>query len=165
MPHLERFRRAQDLPDRGFDAALREVRAGEKTGHWLWYVFPQISGLGHSRMSVAFAIEDVEEARDYLRDTTLRTRLLEITRAVRDQLAARVPLGYLMGSAIDARKLVSSLTLFGAVATQLSEREPHPDFDQLASLADEVLAAAQAQGLPRCAHTLSRLGEDDSTPR
>ena len=65
---LERFKRAQDQPHSGFATALSELRSGRKTGHWIWYVFPQLSGLGTSDVSQIYGIADVTEATDYLRD-------------------------------------------------------------------------------------------------
>ena len=53
MGQLDRFRAAQDAPGSGFEAALQEIRAGAKGGHWIWYVFPQLQGLGASAMSQA----------------------------------------------------------------------------------------------------------------
>src|SRR4051812_48655685 len=64
------------------DAALRELRAGRKTGHWIWYEFPQLAGLGSSPMSREFAISGVDEARAYLAHPVLRPRLLELCAAL-----------------------------------------------------------------------------------
>ena len=65
---LHRFKAAQNSPHAGFQAALEEIRSGAKTGHWIWYVFPQLAGLGTSALSQTFAIEGREEAREFLRD-------------------------------------------------------------------------------------------------
>src|SRR4051812_17946964 len=86
MADLTRFRDAQDQAHSGFDAALREIRAGRKQSHWIWYIFPQLAGLGSSSLSRFYALRDTVEAADYLRDHTLRDRLLTMTIAVRDQL-------------------------------------------------------------------------------
>lgn len=165
MPELDRFRRAQEAPGSGFDAALREIRFGRKRGHWIWYIFPQLAGLGFSAMSQAFAIADRQEAIDYLRDPVLRDRLLTITRAVAEQLDAGTPLARVMGSGIDAKKLVSSLTLFGAVARDLLRNDPDADktLQQLAAVADDVLARAEAQGYPPCEYTRRALGSEGQT--
>jgi uncharacterized protein (DUF1810 family) len=162
MSRLDRFRTAQASPHDGFETALEEIAAGRKQSHWIWYVFPQISGLGRSGAARLFGIEDENEALEYLRDRELRGRLLTIAQAVADQLARGVPLRVLMGSEIDALKVVSSLTLFGDVAARLSQRETHDGLDALASTARQVLAAAEAQGYPACAYTRGRL---QSTPR
>ena len=130
------------------------MRAGGKRGHWIWYVFPQIGGLGKSQASQAFAIDGEEEAVEFLRDLELRSRLLTIAQAVAEQLRAGVALSALMGSEIDARKVVSSLTLFGHVARTLYETEGVDAYGSVATVADEVLALAAPQGYPPCAQTL-----------
>src|ERR1700676_2853409 len=107
MPDLERFKKAQDLPDSGFEAALAEIRSGRKQGHWIWYVFPQLSGLGASMASQTYGITDVAEAVEYLHDPVLRSRLtMTTTVAERVKSGPGVSLGTLMGSSIDVRKLV-----------------------------------------------------------
>jgi uncharacterized protein (DUF1810 family) len=156
---LERFREAQNSPVAGFDAALDELRAGAKRGHWIWYVFPQIEGLGRSPQSRRFALRGADEAAAFLRDAELRARLLTITRTVTGALRARraASLRTLMGSDIDARKVVSSLTLFRHVARTLHEREGLDEYRALAEAADVVLARAAEEGYAPCAHTLERL--------
>jgi uncharacterized protein (DUF1810 family) len=158
---MERFRQAQDAPDGGFDAALEELRAGAKSGHWIWYVFPQIDGLGTSGMAQAFALRGEAEAIEFLRDPELRSRLLTIAGTLARQLKpGRVEsLRTLMGSDIDARKVVSSLTLFRHVARTLYDLEGAAEYASIATIADEVLAVAATQGYPPCAYTLGRLGE------
>lgn len=152
---LERFRQAQDHPHAGFESALHEIQAGRKRGHWIWYVFPQLAGLGVSSHSTLYGIEGVEEATEYLRDHLLRSRLLAISTAVAEQLRRSVPLQTLMGSSIDAHKLVSSLTLFGAVAKKLYDADGTDEYGSLARVADEVLAAAASAGHERCTYTLA----------
>ena len=71
---IERFLQAQEY-------ALEEVRAGEKTTHWIWYIFPQVKGLGSSRTSIYYGINGLSEAREYLANETLRNRLVEISEA------------------------------------------------------------------------------------
>jgi len=159
-PSIERFREAQEQRHMGFAAALEEIRAGSKQGHWIWYVFPQIAGLGTSAMSQAYGIRGVEEATAYLRDPVLGPRLLAVTEAALEQLRQGTPLSTLMGSDIDATKLVSSMTLFGRVAGRL--RPESPDVaGRLADLADELLQVAEAQGYPPCRSTLASLGSHD----
>ena len=75
---LERF---VDAQDRVWPEVLAELRAGRKTSHWMWFVFPQLAGLGHSPMSVKYAIADVDEARAYLAHPLLGPRLRECTRS------------------------------------------------------------------------------------
>src|SRR6266540_278474 len=107
--NLDRFREAQDAPHAGFAVALRELQAGRKTSHWIWYVFPQLAGLGRSSTAARYGLAGVEDA-DYLRDRVLGERLVEATAVVRTHLAntkaRRVRLEELMGSHIDALKLV-----------------------------------------------------------
>src|SRR5262245_45334987 len=114
---LDRFKRAQEGPG-GFAAALAELEAGRKRSHWIWYVFPQLAGLGQSAMAVRYGLQGVAEARAYLVDPELRDRLLRVTNAVLAQLQheSAPALADVMGSEIDALKLVSSMTLFREVA-------------------------------------------------
>lgn len=103
---LDRFRHAQE----GRHAtALRELLAGRKRSHWIWFVFPQLRGLGHSANSVAYGLSGLEEARAYLADPILGQRLREATRAMltHESLSAEKVLGEL-----DAQKFRSCLTLF-----------------------------------------------------
>lgn len=157
MSRLERFKRAQDQPHSGFATALAELRAGRKTGHWLWYIFPQLSGLGTSDLSQAYGITDVTEATDYLRDPLLRGRLLSAATAVVERQQAGVSLPSLMGSQIDVLKLVSSMTLFGSIASRLRATEANDEYRRLADAVEEILAAAESQGYPRCQYTLRSL--------
>jgi uncharacterized protein (DUF1810 family) len=154
---LGRFREAQDRPGSGFDAALREIQTGAKQGHWIWYVFPQLSGLGMSSVSRAYGIHGLAEAEDYLRDATLRSRLLTIATAVAAHLSQGVSVETLMGSSTDAMKLVSSLTLFGYAARELHAADGLAEYGTLARVAAAVLHAAEVQGYGPCEYTLSRL--------
>src|SRR3954452_19290292 len=120
---LARFHEAQADPIAGYATALAEIRRGRKTSHWIWYIFPQLAGLGHSAMAQRYAIRDLAEACDYLRDPLLRARYEEITAAVHDQLAGGIAVKELMGRRIDARQLVSSLTLFRDAAESLAEED------------------------------------------
>ncbi|MDH5832907.1 DUF1810 domain-containing protein [Luteimonas kalidii] len=103
---LKRFRQAQaDV----YPAALRELRAGRKRTHWIWFVFPQLRGLGRSATSEAYGIADLAEARAYMADPVLGPRLREAAQAMLSHrtLAASDVLGEL-----DALKFRSCLTLF-----------------------------------------------------
>jgi uncharacterized protein (DUF1810 family) len=91
-----------------YDSALRELRAGRKTGHWMWFVFPQIAGLGRTAMSQRYAIGSLGEARAYLAHPVLGARLRECAEAL---LAASGSAEEILGG-IDALKLRSSMTLF-----------------------------------------------------
>ena len=145
MNSLARFHEAQDAPRSGFATALAELQSGRKTSHWIWYIFPQLAGLGHSSTAKFYALADLAEARAYLADPILRHRLLAATEAVALQLASGARLTAVMGGQIDAQKLVSSLTLF--------RRAVLPD-DALANAAERVLESAESQGFPPCELTL-----------
>jgi uncharacterized protein (DUF1810 family) len=161
MDKLDRFRQAQDAPHAGYTAALRELQAGEKTGHWIWYVFPQLAGLGQSSTAVYYGLAGVEEAAAYLRDRVLGERLVTAAAAVRAHLSPAqgrpIRLAKLMGSEIDVLKLVSSMTLFGHVAETLVAADPRPRLVAMAAHAAAILAAAAAQGYARCAYTEAQL--------
>jgi uncharacterized protein (DUF1810 family) len=152
---LERFHQAQSNRPAGYDTALAEIRAGRKVSHWIWYIFPQIAGLGHSPTARAYALRDLPEACDYLRDPVLRARYEEIAGAVGDQLTRGLSLDELMGSRIDALKLVSSLTLFHAAAESLAKGDDA--FVSLAARCDTILKQTAAQGYPACSQTLRTL--------
>jgi uncharacterized protein (DUF1810 family) len=162
MARLDRFIDAQNRAEDGFDDAVAELRAGEKRGHWIWYIFPQVAGLGMSAMSQRYALEDLEEAVEYLGDPVLHARLLAVTTAVFETVngSGARPLDELMGSSIDARKLVSSLTLFQHAARRLQAEHGAADDLALSAAIDGVLAAAAIQGYPPCGYTLQRIGVD-----
>lgn len=103
---LNRFVDAQEYD---YDAALREIKRGRKTGHWMWYVFPQIQGLGLSATSRLYAIRDMAEATAYLKHPVLGRRLVEISSELL-KLATNDAVVVLGG--IDSLKLKSSMTLF-----------------------------------------------------
>jgi uncharacterized protein (DUF1810 family) len=153
---LARFLRAQERAHGGIAEALSELRAARKQGHWIWYVFPQLVGLGSSPAAVEYGLHGVEEAREYLADPTLRERLLAATSAVAEQLGRGVRLRELMGSEIDALKLVSSLTLFEAAMARASDSK-WDDVGQLEKLTTDFLAEAEKQGFSRCSLAQNRL--------
>ena len=105
---LDRFVSAQDRAGT-YAAAVEELRAGRKRSHWMWFVFPQISGLGQSSMSRTFSISSLEEARAYLLHPVLGPRLIECAQVVAE-LDGRSAQDIFAG--IDAIKLGSSMTLF-----------------------------------------------------
>jgi uncharacterized protein (DUF1810 family) len=108
----DRFVDAQDAGGT-FDQALAELRAGRKTSHWMWFVFPQVAGLGRSPTAQHFAISGLDEAAAYLAHPVLGPRLVESAQALLDQ-PARDPVAVL--GPIDAQKLRSSMTLFARAA-------------------------------------------------
>jgi uncharacterized protein (DUF1810 family) len=105
-----------------YEQALRELRGGRKTGHWIWFVFPQIAGLGHSGTSRFYALSGLDEARAYLADSVLGPRLIESAQALLDLPGddAVAVLG-----PVDAVKLRSSMTLFACAA------DDHPIFQRV----------------------------------
>jgi uncharacterized protein (DUF1810 family) len=152
---LARFHDAQGQSSTGYDTALAEIRSGQKRNHWIWYVFPQLEGLGRSSTARAYGLRDLDEACDYLRDPLLRGRYQEIAEAVRQQLAHGVDLEQLMGSSIDALKLVSSVTLFQAAAEALSKQDPV--FNSIVQCCSSILEQTAAQGYPVCSQTLGKI--------
>lgn len=110
---LDRFLIAQE---HSYDTALREIRAGRKRSHWMWYIFPQIAGLGMSYTAQLYSIQDINEARDYIAHPVLGARLIEISRALLtlDSSDATAVMGY-----PDDLKLCSCMTLFKQVSDDL----------------------------------------------
>jgi uncharacterized protein (DUF1810 family) len=153
---LQRFHHAQASQWGGYATALSEMRAGRKSSHWIWYIFPQIGGLGRSSTAREYALRDLDEACAYLRDPLLRTRYEEISNAVAEHLSRGAPVEEVMGGSTDACKLVSSLTLFRAAATELTQDDNGPHFKRLAELCDALLQRTSAQDYPPCEFTLER---------
>lgn len=109
---LERFIDAQA---RVWPAPLEEIQAGQKRSHWMWFIFPQLRGLGHSAMAQRYGIADLDEARAYLAHPVLGPRLNEITRAMLTH--GDQPPEAVLGP-VDAMKLRSCLTLFQAAGDE-----------------------------------------------
>lgn len=103
---LERFLKAQE---KHYASALREIIAGEKRSHWMWFIFPQLRGLGRSRKAYVYGIIDLNEAKAYLAHPVLGERLRQCTRAL---LAQTDRTAVDMFGGIDALKLRSCMTLF-----------------------------------------------------
>lgn len=117
MPNLERFLNAQsgsvwasNESGSTYEEALAEVRAGRKRSHWIWYIFPQMKGLGHSARSQFYGIDGREEAKAYIEHPVLRERLVEISQAVLDSPRSVYDI---FGS--DAIKVRSCILLFASV--------------------------------------------------
>lgn len=104
---LNRFLSAQEY---NYPVALEEMRNGRKRGHWIWYIFPQEKGLGHSYNSMYYGLDGLEEAKAYLRHPVLSFRLREICQAVLDN--SSLGIRHIMGSNIDVIKLRSSMQIF-----------------------------------------------------
>ena len=109
---LNRFVEAQEV---NYSDALSELRAGHKRSHWMWYVFPQIAGLGHSAMSARYSIRSEDEARAYLAHPVLGPRLVECAEAILG-VGNRSALD-ILGSPDDL-KLKSSATLFAHISLE-----------------------------------------------
>jgi uncharacterized protein (DUF1810 family) len=95
--------------DQVWPAVLAELRAGRKTSHWMWFVFPQIAGLGHSPMARRYALAGADEAREYLAHPVLGPRLREVTELLLGHTGLSA---FDIFGGIDAMKLRSSMTLF-----------------------------------------------------
>ena len=109
---LSRFLKSQESDD---ETALAEIRSGRKRSHWIWYIFPQLKGLGFSTLSYHYGIDNIDEAKAYMKDPVLSARLIEISRALLT-LDSSDP-GRVMGFPDDL-KLCSSMTLFHAAAPE-----------------------------------------------
>ena len=132
---LQRFIEAQND---SYDQALKEIINGRKLTHWIWYIFPQMKGLGFSYNSEYYGITSLQEAKDYLENELLRKRLFEITESLLMHKGKDIE--SIMGD-IDAMKLKSSMTLFDAV--------------QPGSVFGEVLD--EFYGGERCRRTLEKI--------
>lgn len=128
---LQRFLDAQAQT---YDQALAELRSGHKRTHWMWFVFPQIAGLGRSGMAQRYAIRDLAEARAYVEHPVLGRRLVECARAL-TALDTEDPAQVL--GPVDAMKLHSSMTLFARAA---------PDEPAFREVLDHYFGGAEDEG-------------------
>ena len=131
---LDRFVKAQKYD---YETALQEIRAGRKRSHWIWYIFPQIAGLGRSSTAKYYAIQNLEEAKAYMQVDSLREHLLEIS-GVLLELEANDPLR-VMGSPDDL-KMHSSMTLFAIAA---------PEYDVFRKVLDKFYGGRMDQNTLR----------------
>jgi Uncharacterized conserved protein len=113
MAHLSRFIEAQQGV---YEQALDELRKGKKRSHWMWFVFPQLAGIGRSALAERYAISNIDEARSYLADPLLRSRLDECVHAMLLWEERRSAVSIL--GEIDAMKFRSSMTLFEVAAKE-----------------------------------------------
>ena len=122
---LNRFLIAQQ---KDYDVALYEMKKGYKKSHWMWYIFPQIKGLGFSEMAHIYAINDLQEAIDYLKNDILRKRLLEITNALLEHTEKDIEdiMGY-----PDHLKLCSCMTLFEIAAKEMRKEKEYIVFTKV----------------------------------
>ena len=108
------------IQEKKFEGALDEIRKGRKVSHWIWYIFPQIKGLGWSNICQYYELKSLNEARDYLNDNYLRQNLLKITNALL-QYKNRKKISEIMDD-IDSIKLKSCMTLFKYAANKREYR-------------------------------------------
>ncbi len=119
MTDLSRFTDAQN---KDYSIALEEIKQGKKRSHWIWYIFPQIQGLGFSETSKYYAIRNIQEANQYLKHPVLGNRLINICRVLLDQEGNNA--NRIFGSPDDL-KLKSSMTLFASL------KETNPVFQMV----------------------------------
>ncbi len=112
MPTENQLKRFIDAQDSSYQTALSEIKNGKKRSHWMWYIFPQIQGLGFSETAVFYAIKDVNEAESFLKHTVLGSRLITISKALLELKNENA--NQIFGSP-DDMKLKSSMTLFAAL--------------------------------------------------
>ena len=111
---MERFLKAQEHV---YNNALTEIKNGRKDSHWMWYIFPQLKGLGLSQMSLKYGILNLKEAKEYINHPILGPRLIEISKAVLD---SKVTTANELFGCVDAMKLKSSMYLFSIAAPNIS---------------------------------------------
>ena len=112
MPDLQRFKDAQR---NDYEQALQEVKSGQKRTHWMWYIFPQVHGLGMTSISDYYSIKSLQEAQDYLKDPALGARLVEISKAL---LELNTSDPHAVFGSPDDLKLRSCMTLFARADPQ-----------------------------------------------
>jgi uncharacterized protein (DUF1810 family) len=149
---LERFLDGYRLD---LDQALSEINSGRKRSHWMWFIFPQIHGLGSSRTSATYAIRSRAEATAFLQDPTLGPAYRQLFDAVWHQVVERGVSVRSLFDRPDDQKLISSLTLFAGIAADLGD-----EWTVLRENANDVLDRAAEQGLPRCTATQRFLAAD-----
>ncbi|MDX1348454.1 MAG: DUF1810 domain-containing protein [Thiomicrorhabdus chilensis] len=132
---LERFVKAQQDV---YSTAFSELKAGRKRSHWMWFVFPQIDGLGHSPTTIFYAIKSLEEAKAYLEHPTLGTRLIECTQAV--MANEGTSLLEIFGKP-DNKKFCACMTLFAKAAENKRLFEKAIDQFCESQLSDKTLEA------------------------
>lgn len=130
-----------------YECASQELANQAKRCHWIWFVFPQITGLGKSPKAKKFAIDTLDEALAYGSDPLLRSRYIHVARLVHDSLRNGTGPLQLMGSKIDVEKLASSLTLFRDTASLLDDHE-------LVGVAEACLELLATHGVVECDETL-----------
>lgn len=155
--NLDRFHKAQKGHS-GYDQAKMELQNGRKTSHWIWYIFPQLKSLGYSENAKYYGIADLNEACNYLKDPVLFDRYHQMVQLVEQQIQ-KIPLTTLMGGDTDARKLMSSLTLFRHAASHLNalQGQTSHNYNNLEQRCAHILSIASNQGYQPCQKTLAVL--------
>jgi|APSaa5957512535_1039671.scaffolds.fasta_scaffold91908_2 uncharacterized protein (DUF1810 family) len=178
---LKKFHRKHRCGDNHacYDGALKEMQGGRKHTHWIWWVFPQVSGLGSSYRAKKYAIQSLQEAVDFLEDPVLGAHYCEITEVVMKQICREgVSLPHLFRKEIDVRKFISSITLFQWVASRQqslpveeveapmagndyeeSEGMNSLNYGKLLDFCKEVIMEADRQGFPPCHKTLEWIAQ------
>ncbi|KTD64909.1 hypothetical protein Lsan_0902 [Legionella santicrucis] len=155
MHPIQRFIEAQQGKDfyPSYQSAYGEIKAGKKQSHWIWYIFPQLVTLGYSSTAKYFGIADLNEACKFIQNKELFKNYYEMTHLVLQQLA-KTPITILMGGALDAQKLTSSLTLFRETAAfLLSQGTKTQDFKKLIECCDQIFIKISNQGYFPCEQT------------
>jgi uncharacterized protein (DUF1810 family) len=150
LADVSRFLEMQNRAVRktNFEIALGELEHGEKRSHWIWYIFPQVSGLGGSGMSRRYAIQSLDEAVAYVKEPVLRERLLTCTKLVEKHTGQGRTLLEIFSSQVDVLKFISSVTLFRGVAA-------HKELDP--ELRDTCAKALEDSELKPCNFTENKL--------
>ena len=151
MP-LQRFIDAQE-GDGMYAIALAEIRAGRKQSHWIWYILPNLRGLGYSETARFYAIDGQAEALAYYQHPFLGARLTEVAQAIVTALSAGQTLEEVFGD-IDAKKTISCMTLFDMIGTNTAVQGCAHHF-LFQAAAQTILKAGVAQGYPRCVMTVN----------
>lgn len=110
-----------------YDMALNEIQNGQKTSHWIWYIFPQLEELGYSENAKYFGLKSVEEAKSFIKNTEIKSRLLRISKEVLQKLTDGVDIVTLMGGDPDQYKLLSYVTLFYFATLNTDDNELFKD--------------------------------------
>ncbi|MCD6040101.1 MAG: uncharacterized protein K0S27_1501 [Gammaproteobacteria bacterium] len=161
---LQRFRVVQERGLKGgdtYNAALQQIKAGRKTGHWIWYVLPQFRSLvpyQEHALSTQYGIADFDEACEYLQDPLLFERYYTMVKEIKKQLMEeKVPVAELIPAAIDVKKLASSLTLFRQAAQHLKEKpEADPRLAELWQCCNDIFID-ETLGIHPCEETVKHL--------
>ena len=141
---MTRFLNAQDSGV--YEMALREMRTGQKRSHWMWFIFPQIEGLGWSLMAKKYEFASIDEAREYLENETLRARLLEISNVVYNLKSNSISFIFWEP---DDLKFMSCMTLFYLITKDMNV----PEYDVFKKNLDKYYDGQM------CQHTLSKFEE------